>query len=117
MENELLPTPPRIAQLADLAAPPLVPLDSRTVPVEPLKAAYPDDWRQAGYQALFSPDKSLLALGVEDDAGYVMQVWLYQPASRRLVAASPRTPRTASARPNPRRSAPKSPVFPKTRTL
>lgn len=32
-------------------------------------------------------------------------------------AAPPRTPRTASARPNPRRSAPKSPVFPKTRTL
>lgn len=32
-------------------------------------------------------------------------------------AAPPRTPRTASARPHPRRSAPKSPVFPKTRTL
>ena len=32
-------------------------------------------------------------------------------------AAPPRTPRTASARPNPHRSAPKSPVFPKTRTL
>ena len=32
-------------------------------------------------------------------------------------AAPPRTPRTASARPNPRRSAPKSPDIPKTRTL
>lgn len=73
------------------AAPLLVPLDARTVPVEPLRAAYPDDWRQAGYQALFAPDKSLMALGIEDDAGYVMQVWLYQPASGRLVAASPRT--------------------------
>ena len=83
--------PPRIAQLADLAAPPLIPLDIRAVQVEPLKAAYPDEWRQAGYRALFSPDRSLLALGVEDDAGYVMQVWLYQPASGRLVAASPRT--------------------------
>lgn len=83
--------PQRIAQLMDLAAPPLVPADVRTVPVEPLRAAYPDDWRQAGYQAQFSPDKSLLALGVEDGAGYVMQVWLYEPASGRLVAASPRT--------------------------
>jgi len=83
--------PPRLAQLMDLAAPPLTPLDVRTVPVEPLRAAYPDDWRQAGYQALFSPDKKLLALGVEDDAGYVMQVWLYQPASGKLTAASPRT--------------------------
>ncbi len=83
--------PPRIAQLMDLAAPPLVPLDIRTVPIEPLQAAYPDDWRQAGYQAQFSPNKSLMALGVEDDAGYVRQVWLYQPASGRLIVASPRT--------------------------
>jgi uncharacterized protein YecT (DUF1311 family) len=91
--------PARIAQLMDLAAPPLVPLDVRTVPVEPLPAAYPDDWRQAGYQAQFSPDKALMALGVEDDAGYDMQVWLYQPASGRLVAASPRTHEGAAEEP------------------
>ena len=83
--------PQRIARLMDLAAPPLVPTDVGTVPVEPLRAAYPDDWRQAGYQAQFSPDKARMALGVEDGAGYVMQVWLYEPASGRLVAASPRT--------------------------
>src|SRR3546814_15836097 len=47
--------------------------------------------RSAGYQAQFSPDKTLMALGVEDGAGYVKQVWLYQPASGRLVVASPRT--------------------------
>lgn len=91
--------PPRIAQLIDIAAPPLVPVDVRTVPVEPLRAAYPDDWRQAGYQAQFSPDKTLMALGVEDDAGYVMQVWLYEPASGRLVVASPRTHEGAAERP------------------
>lgn len=83
--------PPRIAQLMDLAALPLVPVDIKTVPIEPLQAAYPDDGRQAGYQAQFSPDKSLMALGVEDGAGYVRQVWLYEPASGRLVVASPRT--------------------------
>ncbi len=83
--------PPRIAQLMDIAAPPLVPLDIKTVPIEPLQAAYPDDWRQAAYQAQFSPDKTLMALGVEDDAGYVMQVWLYEPASGRLVVVSTRT--------------------------
>lgn len=83
--------PQRIAQLMDLTAPPLVPTDVRTMPVEPLRTAYPDDWQQAGYQALFSPDKALMALGIEDGAGYVMQVWLYEPASGRLVAASPRT--------------------------
>lgn len=83
--------PERIAQLMDLAAPPLVPLDVETVSTEQLQAAYPDDWQQAGYQALFSPDKALMALGIEDGAGYVMQVWLYQPASGRLVMASPRT--------------------------
>jgi uncharacterized protein YecT (DUF1311 family) len=83
--------PERIAQLMDLTAPPLVPLDVRTVPTEPLQAAYPDDWQQAGYQALFSPDKALMALGIEDSAGYVMQVWLYQPTSERLAMASPRT--------------------------
>jgi uncharacterized protein YecT (DUF1311 family) len=83
--------PPRIAQLMDIAASPLVPRDVKTVPVEPLKAAYPDDWRQAGYQAQFSPGKALMALGVEDGAGYVKQVWLYQPASGRLGVASPRT--------------------------
>ena len=83
--------PERIAQLMDLTAPPLVPLDVKTVPTGPLQATYPDDWRQAGYQAMFSPDKALVALGIEDSAGYVMQVWLYQPASGRLVTASPRT--------------------------
>lgn len=83
--------PPRIAQLMDIAAPPLAPIDVKTVPIEPLKAAYPDDWQQMGYQAQFSPDKALMALGVEDGAGYVKQVWLYQPASGRLVVASPRT--------------------------
>lgn len=41
--------PPRIAQLIDIAAPPLVPLDVRTMPVEPLRVAYPDAWRPAGY--------------------------------------------------------------------
>ena len=91
--------PPRIAQLMDIAAPPLVPLDVKTVPVEPLRAAYPDDWEQAGYQAQFSPDKSLMALGIEDGAGYVMQIWLYQPASGRLVAASPRTHKGAAEKP------------------
>ncbi|OWT61902.1 lysozyme inhibitor LprI family protein [Candidimonas nitroreducens] len=83
--------PARIAQLMDIAAAPLVPRKVETVPVEPLQAAYPDDWSQAGYQAQFSPDKTLMALGVEDGAGYIKQVWLYQPASGRLVAASPRT--------------------------
>ncbi len=82
---------PRIAQLMDIAAPPLMPLDIKTVPVEPLRAAYPKDWRQAGYQAQFSPDKTLMALGIEDGAGYVMQVWLYEPASGQLVIASPPT--------------------------
>ncbi len=83
--------PQRIAQLMDLTVPPLVPLHVRTVPVEPLLAAYPDDWQQAGYQAMFSPDKSLMALGIEDSAGYIMQVWLYEPQSGRLAKASPRT--------------------------
>lgn len=91
--------PQRIAQLMDLSAPPLAPLDVRTVPVEPFKAAYPDGWQQPGYQALFSPDKSLMALGIEDDAGYVMQIWLYQPASGRLVVASPRTHKGAVEEP------------------
>ena len=91
--------PPRIAQLIDIAAPPLVPVDVRTAPVEPLRVAYPDAWRPAGYQAQFSPDKTLMALGVEDDAGYVMQVWLYEPASGRLVVASPRTHDGAAERP------------------
>ncbi|MGB3271600.1 MAG: lysozyme inhibitor LprI family protein [Xanthobacteraceae bacterium] len=91
--------PPRIAQLKDTAAPPLVPLDIKTVPIEPLQAAYPDDWRQAGYQAQFSPDKTLMALGVEDDAGYIKQVWLYQPASGRLTVASPRTHKGKTERP------------------
>jgi hypothetical protein len=68
-----------------------VPLEVKMVPIEPLKTAYPDDWRQPGYQALFSPDKKLIALGFDDGAGYVMQVWLYEPASGRLVIASPRT--------------------------
>lgn len=92
--------PPRIAQLMDIAAPPLVPLDIKTVPIEPLQAAYPNDWRQAGYQAQFSPDKSLMALGVEDGAGYVMQVWLHEPASGRLVVASPPTHRGKTENPD-----------------
>ncbi|MGX9390177.1 lysozyme inhibitor LprI family protein [Nitrobacteraceae bacterium UC4446_H13] len=92
--------PPRIAQLMDLAAPPLVPVDIKTVPIEPLKAAYPDDWQQAGYQAQFSPDKTLMALGVEDGAGYIKQVWLYQPASGRLVLASPRKHKGAAEKPD-----------------
>src|SRR3546814_1700838 len=75
--------PPRIAGLMDIAAPPLVPVGVKTVPITPLKKAYPDDWQQAGYQAQFSPDKTLMALGVEDGAGYVKQVWLYQPARDR----------------------------------
>jgi uncharacterized protein YecT (DUF1311 family) len=91
--------PARIAQLMDITAPPLVPIDVKTVPIEPLQAAYPDDWQQAGYQALFSPDKTLMALGIEDGAGYVMQVWLYQPASERLVVASPRTHKGAAEKP------------------
>ena len=91
--------PQRIAQLMEIAAPPLLPLDVKTVPVEPFKTAYPDDWPQAGYQAQFSRDKALMALGIEDDAGYVMQVWLYQPASGRLVAASPRTHKGAAEKP------------------
>ncbi|HEU4806084.1 MAG TPA: lysozyme inhibitor LprI family protein [Nitrobacter sp.] len=91
--------PPRIAQLMDIAAPPLVPFDVKMVPIEPLKAAYPDDWRQPGYQAAFSPDKALMALGVEDSAGYVKQVWLYQPTSGRLSVASPRTHKGAAEKP------------------
>ena len=91
--------PPRIAQLMDLAAPPLMPREIKTVPIEPLQAAYPDDWQQAGYQAQFSPDKSLMALGVEDGAGYVRQVWLYQPASGRLVVASPPTHKGKTEKP------------------
>ncbi len=83
--------PPRIARIMDFTAPPLAPRHTAVVPIEPLKTAYPDDWRQARYQAQFSPDKTLMALGVEDDAGYVKQVWLYQPASGRLVVASSRT--------------------------
>jgi len=82
--------PERIAQLMDITAPPLVPLDVKTVPIGPLKAAYPDDWRQPRYQALLSPDKKMMALGFDDGAGYVTQVWLYEPASGRLVVASPR---------------------------
>ncbi|MEH6949911.1 lysozyme inhibitor LprI family protein [Nitrobacter sp. NHB1] len=91
--------PPRIAQLMDLAAPPLVPVNIKTVPIEPSKAAYPDDWQPAGYQAQFSPDKTLMALGVEDGAGYVKQVWLYQPASGRLAVASPRKHKGAAEKP------------------
>lgn len=91
--------PERIAQLMDLAAPPLAPLAVKTVPVEPLKAAYPDDWQQAGYEAGLSPDKSLMALGIKNDAGYVIQVWLYEPASGRLVVASPRTHKGKTEKP------------------
>lgn len=91
--------PERIAQLMDMSAPPLVPLDVKMVPIEPLKGAYPDDWRQPDYEAQLSPDKSLMALGIKDDAGYVMQVWLYEPASGRLVVASPRTHQSKVAKP------------------
>lgn len=83
--------PERLAQLMDMSVTPLVPFDVKMVPIEPLKAAYPDDWRQPDYEAQLSPDKSLMALGIKDDAGYVMHVWLYEPASGRLVVASPRT--------------------------
>lgn len=88
----------QIAHLKDMV-PPLVPTSVTTLPTEPLRAAYPDDDQPDGYQAQFSPDKALLALGVEDSAGYVKQVWLYQPASGRLVAASPRTHEGAAEKP------------------
>ncbi len=78
-----------IAHLKDMV-PPLVPVSVATLPNEPFRAAYPDD-APAGYQAVFSPDKALLAVGVEDGAGYVTQLWLFEPASGRLVIASPRT--------------------------
>jgi len=88
-----------IAHLEDMV-PPLVPVSVTALPTEPLRAAYPDDDELSGYQAQFSPDKALMALGVEDSAGYVMQVWLYQPASERLVAASPRTHKGAAEKPD-----------------
>lgn len=88
----------QIAHLEDMV-PPLVPVSVTTLPAEPLGAAYPDDDETAGYQAQFSPDKALMALGVEDGAGYIKQVWLYQPASGRLVAASPRTHKGAAEKP------------------
>ena len=91
--------PERLAQLMDMSVPPLVPFDVKMVPIEPLKAAYPDDWRQPDYEAQLSPDKSLMALGIKDDAGYVMQVWLYEPASGRMVVASPRTHEGKVAKP------------------
>ncbi|MGB3538295.1 MAG: lysozyme inhibitor LprI family protein [Mesorhizobium sp.] len=80
----------QIAHLEDMV-PPLVPVSVVTLPTDPLRAAYPADDQPSGYQALFSPDKALMALGVEDSAGYVRQVWLYQPASGQLVVASPQT--------------------------
>jgi uncharacterized protein YecT (DUF1311 family) len=88
-----------IAHLEDMILP-LVPVSVTALPTEPLRAAYPDDDELSGYQAQFSPDKALMALGVEDSAGYVMQVWLYQPASGRLVAASPRTHKGAAEKPD-----------------
>lgn len=88
----------QIAHLEDMILP-LVPVSVATLPTEPLSAAYPDDDEPDGYQAQFSPDKALMALGVEDSAGYVKQVWLYQPASGRLVAASPRTHKGAAEKP------------------
>ncbi len=93
----LLPAAPALAARegkaasASASADFLVPLEIKALPTEPLTEAYPNDSPQSGYQAQFSPDKTLLALGVEDDAGYVKQVWLYQPASGRLVVASPLT--------------------------
>src|SRR5690606_25603755 len=88
----------QIAHLEDMILP-LVPVSVTTLPSEPLSAAYPDDDEPDGYQAQFSPDKALMALGVEDSAGYVKQVWLYQPASGRLVAASPRTHKGSAEKP------------------
>lgn len=81
--------PARIAQLMDMAAPPLTPQSVKVIPTAPLQAAYPDHWQQMNYQALFSPDKTLMALGVED-GGYVVQIWLHQLASGQLVLATPR---------------------------
>src|SRR3546814_18706843 len=75
--------PPRIAGLMDIAAPPLVPVGVKTVPNTPLKKAYPDDWQKAGSQAQFSPDKILMALGVDAGDGYDPTVWLNQPATGR----------------------------------
>ena len=91
--------PERIAQLMDITAPPLVPMNVKTVPIEPLKVAYPDDWRQPSYRALLSPDKKLMALGFDDGTGYVIQVWLYEPTSGRLVVASPRTHKGKAEKP------------------
>ena len=88
----------RIAYLQDMILP-LVPVSVTTLPTEPFLAAYPADEQPEGYQAQFSPDKALMALGVEDSAGYIKQVWLYQPASGRLVAASPRTHKGAAEKP------------------
>jgi uncharacterized protein YecT (DUF1311 family) len=88
----------QIAHLEDMILP-LVPVSVTALPTEPLRAAYPDDDEPDGYQAQFSPDKALMALGVEDSAGYVKQVWLYQPASGRLVAASPRTHKGTAEKP------------------
>src|SRR6185312_8597226 len=87
-----------IAYLQDMILP-LVPVSVTTLPTEPFLAAYPADEQPEGYQAQFSPDKALMALGVEDSAGYIKQVWLYQPASGRLVAASPRTHKGAAEKP------------------
>lgn len=84
--------PPQIARLVNLAAPALMPQEIQNLPITPLKAAYPDTWRQLGYQAGFSPDKTLIALGVEDDAGYVIQIWLYRIADERMAVASPLIP-------------------------
>jgi uncharacterized protein YecT (DUF1311 family) len=88
----------RIAYLRDMILP-LVPVSVTTLPTEPFLAAYPADEQPESYQAQFSPDKALMALGVEDSAGYIKQVWLYQPASGRLVAASPRTHKGAAEKP------------------
>lgn len=88
----------QIALLEDMV-PPLVPTSVKTLPTEPFRAAYRDDDEPDGYQAQFSSDKALMALGVEDSAGYIKQVWLYQPASGRLVAASPRTHKGSAEKP------------------
>ncbi len=81
----------RLATLMDQVQAPLQLQSIKAVPFAPLQAAYPDTWRDIGYQVLFSPDNLFAAIGVTDSAGYVMQVWLYELASGTLVPASPRT--------------------------
>lgn len=82
--------PIRVAQLMDSAYPPLKPFAVNVVPTEPLQAAYKDRSGHLVYEANYSPNGTLLALGV---GGIVSsdtsQVWLFEPSSERLIAASP----------------------------